>query len=480
MEDRNINELIISICQKYIHPQTGFIHFCYQPKESNYDVTIPLYENLLYVYTLFKTKIIEKIQEAKELLSALLYFQNIELKNFPVYLHEYPKCNNPYLPLKILPPLIFILKQFNSVLGEEILEKLKLSILYLIETCLKFFNEDSLKIEHKILLIASILSTKDFILIEADVNRIIDSIEINEIEKKFFNPQIIGDILTAFQIHKPLLERFPLDCFQFYSSKLGAYVGPALQIPYYKNQPQPTLFDYHCASIYRTYSKRLLTEDISLLYATLIQPYKEKFVDNEFIRLSGELNFYKWNYFCSSYYCCASIDMPLKKEISNWKLMAPLYLTWGDLSFIHSFVLQGGNYQTIKTIIEKDFIELTVELAEEFDLEDKEKKNELIFWLNKHPETKILVEDQKATTFKIENKIHVIAEKINFVISFTILEGDVQMLGHIMPGNRPSQIYNMNKNHYETFDWQILLRTLRRSSIKNVIQIKIQILNEIH
>lgn len=473
-----INALIVSVGKKYIHPQTGFIHYCYHQNEEAYDVTIPIYENLLYIYALFKTKSIENINEAKVLLSSILSFQNNESKNFPIYLHEYPSCKNSQLPFKILPVFTFIIKQFESVLGEKLLQKLKHSIFLLIQFGLDYCSKGFLRIEHKFILSASIYSFQKVLgpELSKDAEVILESIDIHDLEKKVFYPHSLGDILTACQMFSPLFEKFPLEFFKFFTPSLGLYTGPLLQIVYEGPEPQVCLYDYHCASISGVYSNRILNENISLLYASLVQPYKNKLFQENVIRLSGALDNKPWNYIRNLNYSVSSIDIPLNKEDSNWKTSAPFCLSWGDLSFVQTLMLQSGNYQTIKTVIDEHKITIQLELSENFDLEDKEKKNEVILWLSKHPETVVTIQDQKATTFKIHDTLFIHSNQLKLKITYKLLEGDIQVLGHVMPGNRPSQMAHLKKVNYEAYDWQILLRTLRRTSQKNIIQVTIDIL----
>ncbi len=79
--------------------QTGFVHY-YQVPSSSYQ-TIPLLENTYFILALFRSCLVEHIQEAKTLLKRLLEFQNLKENqsrgNFPVYLHEYPECFKPSL-----------------------------------------------------------------------------------------------------------------------------------------------------------------------------------------------------------------------------------------------------------------------------------------------------------------------------------------------------------------------------------------------
>lgn len=114
-------DLAVLAGQKRLSPRTGFIHL--YPNEDITD-TIPLYENFCYVLALFRTKLAENIHQAIELLNKLLPFQ-AQNGNFPIFLHEYPKCFDPHQRLKIGAILFYILRLFPNVFGalKEPLEK---------------------------------------------------------------------------------------------------------------------------------------------------------------------------------------------------------------------------------------------------------------------------------------------------------------------------------------------------------------------
>ncbi|PIS02781.1 MAG: hypothetical protein COT85_01760 [Chlamydiae bacterium CG10_big_fil_rev_8_21_14_0_10_42_34] len=99
--------------------RTGFVHD---------EETIPLYENFCFALSLFRAKTAESVVEGKELVDRLLAFQSTE-GNFPIFLHEYPRCFDLNMGLKVAPILIYLLRLFGPVLGDlkvKIEEALKL------------------------------------------------------------------------------------------------------------------------------------------------------------------------------------------------------------------------------------------------------------------------------------------------------------------------------------------------------------------
>jgi hypothetical protein len=96
--------------------------------------TIPIYENFCFVLSLLLQKKAEAVLEAKNLLARLFYFQ-VDEGSFPIYLHDFPRCYDFYLGLKIAPILLRI-RPFHPVLGREVVEKLDAAL----ERIFSFYN----------------------------------------------------------------------------------------------------------------------------------------------------------------------------------------------------------------------------------------------------------------------------------------------------------------------------------------------------
>jgi len=118
-------DLAIEIGRKKQSPRTGFLHFF--PADDTAADTIPIYENFLFAFALFRQKTAEAVLEGKELIQRLLAFQTEE-GNFPLYLHDYPRCWDHTLTLKIAPVLIYLLREFRPILGEVFETKVKAAL----------------------------------------------------------------------------------------------------------------------------------------------------------------------------------------------------------------------------------------------------------------------------------------------------------------------------------------------------------------
>lgn len=119
LDRRQLVDLALSAGQKYLSPQTGMIHYCYEDENSK--ETIPLFENLCYCLALFRTHALDHVQEGKERLEHLLAFQDVDGR-FPIYLHQFPKITGSY---RTAYPLYLINKHFAKVIEEPLRSKIQ-------------------------------------------------------------------------------------------------------------------------------------------------------------------------------------------------------------------------------------------------------------------------------------------------------------------------------------------------------------------
>lgn len=96
--------------------QTSFVHYCHQSEEDKVHDTIPVLENALFALALFRSRLSDHVLEGKALIEKLLFFE--KEGNFPLYLHKWPKCCDPYLGLRLLPVFFWIEADFSHVIGD--------------------------------------------------------------------------------------------------------------------------------------------------------------------------------------------------------------------------------------------------------------------------------------------------------------------------------------------------------------------------
>lgn len=108
-------DLSIAACRKRQSPRTHFVH--------NIPDTISFFENFCFAFALFRQRTKEAFLEGKEIFERLLAFQTPD-GNFPVYLHDYPRCFDRFFPLKIAPIFVHALRYFPQQLKTEAFERL--------------------------------------------------------------------------------------------------------------------------------------------------------------------------------------------------------------------------------------------------------------------------------------------------------------------------------------------------------------------
>lgn len=119
LDRRQLVDLALSAGRKFLSPQTGLVHYCYEDERSK--ETIPLFENLCYCLALFRTHALDHVQEGKERLEHLLAFRYDDGR-FPVYLHQYPNVKGSY---RTAYPLYLIDQYFAKVIEEPLRSKIR-------------------------------------------------------------------------------------------------------------------------------------------------------------------------------------------------------------------------------------------------------------------------------------------------------------------------------------------------------------------
>ncbi|OGN63605.1 MAG: hypothetical protein A3E80_02930 [Chlamydiae bacterium RIFCSPHIGHO2_12_FULL_49_9] len=78
-------------------------------------------------------------------------------------------------------------------------------------------------------------------------------------------------------------------------------------------------------------------------------------------------------------------------------------------------------------------------------------------------ETKLLINGQKGTVFDLKDTISIHTPHLTIDLKFDLLDGKGDFRGSISRSNRPGQTVLKGDLIHEAFDWQVGLRTLRRS-----------------
>lgn len=473
MSATQLNEMAIACGRKKQSAQTGYVHFFYNSQEDEIQQTIPLVENFLFALALFRSKTAENILEAKGIIDRLLEFQCLDQEsgkgNFPIYLHEYPQCKDRFLGAHLLPPFFWILKNFQQVLGSELKIKLEKAAKALLLQSLKTHEEKpapyfiGLKIAAAARALGMLwedkyLQDKGDLLLEEARNGDLTSLYI---------PSQMGEICAALQMAFTNISSSWIPFWEHLNNtwhqQCCSYIGPAIQEFQRGEESEPTLYDLFLGSFSGNFSQRSFSDQFLLLHGALIQKTEDRLPPPTYpIEKQVSIGSHKWMISKYENYAYCYIDNTERQEINREKGFSPLKIIWGDQKKTHTFVCQGANISDLKINKQPEGIDLFFTLGE-IPTEDKEKSREVAFYFDAHHGTQIYVSKHASTTFKLDEEIEIAVEKLKFSIVFELLEGNGQFLGHIMRGNRPAQTGLKGSNRYKAYDWQVFLRTVRRS-----------------
>ena len=469
---RQLNDMALAAGRKRQSPQTGYVHYFYHDLEEDIQQTIPIVENVYFVLALLRTKTSEQITEAKEILDRLLFFQNQD-GNFPIYIHEYPACKDRFLGIQLLPVFYAILDEFHLVLGAELKQRLLLSTTRLVHYALKAMEEKSppYSIGLKIAASAKVLGAylKDSA-IEQRGAQLLDQFLSMDLQPAWFIPPAIADIGVALQMAYTHIQQSPWKDFwqhliQTWHQPTRSYIGPGLKQYQQGDEPQCTLYDLLLGYFSRSFSDRALKDAPYHLQAVLIRPTEEILPAAKYpLKVEGLLSQSRWFIYQQDKFAYSLIKPDVQQNPALENAFHPMSLVWGDKQKVHSFVCQGGNFSSFEFFPKENEIELIVQLAPEYELESREKARELAFFYDIEPNVKMMIHGEAATTFGLAEEFILTTPQVELSLIVSLIEGEGQFLGHLMQGNRPSQIQAKGLHRFKAFDWQLFFRTLRRSS----------------
>jgi hypothetical protein len=214
---------------------------------------------------------------------------------------------------------------------------------------------------------------------------------------------------AEFLIHAQLTGQDKTPAFKYWDAACKAFIGPQRQE---RGEPALTLYDLFLGEWTGQYSSRALQDHPVHLRASLIYP--------------GEA-------FASS---------PSQSLCHRF---------WGSGHPTHSMVLNTSG----QIFEEKN--SLLIVLPEK----EVQEEMEVAYFCNLHPDTQILINHQKATSFQLGDTIQIVSKDRRMEISFS-LEGEGKFWGHLYRGNRPGQLSCKGEEKYEAYDWVIGLRTIQR------------------
>lgn len=208
-----------------------------------------------------------------------------------------------------------------------------------------------------------------------------------------------------------------------YHRALQAFIGDVG--PQEKGEPRPSVVEWLCSES-QGYSERLLRDHPHQMYASLLFPFVIKHQE--------------------------------ESSLAFMPQTTGLGLLWGGAK-LHSFTTPSGK------VIERGEwgarIEFNLEQMPEIGREDL---FEVLAFSDLSSEVQISIAGKKGTVFSLGDKVWIQTPLLQIEAAFTLIEGVGDFCGQISRANRPSQTACQKALLYEVFDWQIGLRTLRRST----------------
>ncbi len=406
-------ELNLAAGKKRKSTQTGFIHYCYTSPPGEQQDTIPLYENFCYTLAMLRSRLSDHVLEAKTLLEKLIAFE--VGGNFPIYLHEYPECNDRSLSLHILPVLFWALRDFHSVLGDALCTQLDRMI-------------------ERILLHAERIHAEKPLGAAAWVKwtAYTDPRQLNK--QTFKTAADWAHYLISLQIAHAKgtdISKCLANIGNRWNSQLHTFLGPNLQE---KTEPELTLFDLFFGHAQNSYATRALIDHPIHLQAALVHP----------IHSIDSVKTGSFEHFLS--------DDPRQGYVAFW----------GDKKLTHSLCCDHRRSSMEGKIAEKD-AELLFTLPDGWEPTEQPEMS-LSLFCNLAEEHNLSINGQKGTAFQVGDQIEICMEGRKIAIEFSCVEGNGIFFGHLLRGNRPTQQSCVGSHRFDAHDWQLAIRTIRRSA----------------
>lgn len=486
---KELIELSIQCGRHLQSAQTGYVHYYYSSINGEAQQTIPILENVLFILALFRSKLVDNMTEAKNLLERILAFQNNQLEeskgNFPTYLHEYPQCRDRLLGIHLLAPFYWILKNFGHILGQPLKRKLEQSI----QTIFVYGNRLDQKLELPYSMAMRFAAAKQaFGLFFANEEWIDQGqIQLNQLLElghvdSWHSTEYLADLLVALQMVYPSIQESPWKSLWHYINRTwqfstNSYVGPCVREEQRKEEPLVGLYDFFLSMFTRQEAARTKSIHPSYLQISLIQQTEDKLENQSFpITVEGMHRSAHWKMIQQEKWACTVLEKQEGLHPNSARTYTPFRFVWGDLKKVHTLVYQAVDETTVSYTFDEVSADLIFHLGKEVELDSRERQREVSFYFDFHPEVKIRVEGKRSSTFELGQTVTIESEGCVIALEFKCIEGKGQFLGHLMRGNRPSQLDVKGENRFKSYDWVLFVRSIRREE-NCALKAKIRILS---
>ncbi|HEV7737440.1 MAG TPA: hypothetical protein VGO47_08745 [Chlamydiales bacterium] len=429
-------DLAFLAAKKRQSPRTGFVHFFYGNDLAT--DTIPFYENLCYAVALLHQKKAEFVLEAKDLIQRLLSFQTAE-GNFPVYLHDFPRCFSLLLGLKVAP--LLLRASAMSSMGAECKDKIENALQHIFSfyATQKILRPFTPLWEYRYQMCRAVWMGESF--------------PEDDLDCSSFSSSDWWEYWVTKQF-----EEAP-KC-NFYHASLQLCLGPFIFDRAQNGfEPSFTLIDWACGEFWDS-SK--ITEDHPLQIGLAALDFVQKeSMDVSSFSLLSRLETGNWNLLWKDE-CVHSLSLEVLEARGSIQKILPGTLTpFPGQSFL----------STLPGVTKESDQIFYIDLPATFEL-NREDLFEIAFYIDASPTISLWINELKGTSFQLGDWIQIKSvEGRSVSLRFDLAEGEADFCGHIFRSNRSNQQLNTRG---ESFDWKIGLRTLRRSE-KCVVSVHLDI-----
>lgn len=386
--------------------------------------TIPVFENFCFAFALIRQKTLDTVNEGKKILERLYAFQapadSSWSGNFPVYIHEFPRCYDSLQPLWLSPILQMLLHQYRSILNDE------------------FKKKTQLVLDRLLVAASSRREEKPFLPLwerryHALFNR---SMPVTDISSA---SEWSEELLTSYLLGEPLD-----DLLRWVHPQMGVYVGPSAQEEQYQNEP-------YVLPWFQLTSQ----SPVQQLQAALVDPgdfsgFSEAVLNNwKMIQKENE-----------------ATSFALHSSSGSDRIA--LRMIWQGTDCLHSLVVTTGT-SSVYTQPVNDGMKVSFELPEIDEIAHNELFEVSVF-CNISDETEVTIDQKKFTYFDLDQEILIQTPQKEVRLKFSVEEGEGKFCGHLCRSNRPFQMQENGMDREDTsfqqsYDWRIGVRTLRRTKL---------------
>lgn len=451
---RQCIELALASGKKYCHSDTRFITL----QNPSLEGFIPLYENFLYALALLRSKTQENILETRALLERLFYFQHPDaLGNFPLFIHEFPHARDHMQAVRILAVLVWIQRDFTTVLGASCGVKLKTAMSALVSFVQRHIHDEPREHPLPIWARCKIACVLDACGVDVPCPDLTCQTEL----KTYGDPVMLGEMISAYHLSPKKADwssfwRYLASCWHDPSK---SYVGPAFKVVCDGFGAEVSPFDYYMGSLFGGLGKKADAPQLAALSCALIPQNQGHLREDQSLLLplprplAGHNTRFAWNLLQTPLWAVATLSGEVQPEQSYG--FFPLRLVTPK----HTLALQMHHAKVTEITYDEHCLQVIVDVHESAFYEDKEKSKVLSLYFDDTPDSSVMVSGQMATCFTIDEPVTICLGDVSLQVCF---EAEGQYVGHIARGNRHGQ--KRTTPSTQSFDTHVFVRALRATN----------------